>query len=82
MEIPDVKGVAHRQINSLEGSILGMVQIMADDENHVSVCIGGIPEVIVRTLAEAMRGNHQVKDLFESALHESNNTRFNSSMMN
>ena len=80
MELPDVKREAHKQIDSLEGSILGMVQIMADDEGHVAVCIGGIPDVIVKLLAKAIKDNHQIKDLFESAWREANNTSFNPSM--
>lgn len=68
MELPDVKVEAHKQIDSLEGTILGMIQIMVDDRGHQAVCIGGIPDVIVRVLGNAMRDNHQIRDLFEAAL--------------
>lgn len=68
MELPDVKVEAHRQIDSLEGTVLGMVQIMADDKGHMAVCIGGISDVIVNILGKAMQDNHQIRDLFEAAL--------------
>lgn len=77
MNIPDVKSEAHKQIDSLQGSILGMVQIGADDTGHVAVCIGGIPDVIIKTLANVMKGNHQIKDLFEAAWCEANESPFN-----
>ncbi len=80
MELPDVKREAHNQIDSLEGTILGMVQIMADNKDHVAVCIGGIPDVIVNILAEAMKDNHQIKDLFESAYCKSTEFGFDPSM--
>lgn len=80
MELPDIKREAHRQIDDLEGTVLGMVQIMTDDKGHVAICIGGIPDVIVKILAKAMNDNHQIKDLFESAWCEANNTGFNPSM--
>lgn len=77
MELPDVKREAHNQIDSLEGTVLGCVQIMVDDKGHVATCIGGIPDVIVRILAKAMQKNHQIKDLFESAWCEANSSDFN-----
>lgn len=80
MEIPDVKVEAHRQIDGLEGTVLGMVQIMADDKGHMAVCIGGIPDVIVDIMAKAMRDNHQIKDLFEAAYCKSTDIGFNPSM--
>lgn len=80
MELPDVKREAHNQIDGLEGQVLGMVQIMADDKGHVAVCIGGIPDVIVKIMANAMKDNHQIKDLFEAAWYEANDTGFNLSM--
>lgn len=80
MEIPDVKTEAHRQIDSLEGTVLGMVQIMTDDKGHMAVCIGGIPDVIVNILAKAMKDNHQIKDLFESAYCKSTEIGFDPSM--
>ena len=80
MELPDIKREAHWQIDGLEGTVLGMVQIMTDDKDNVAVCIGGIPDVIVKILAKAMNDNHQIKDLFESAWWEANNTGFNPSM--
>lgn len=67
MELPDIKIEVHRQIDGLEGSVLGIVQIMADDKGHVAVCIDGIPDVIVKVLAQTMKDNHQIKDLFEAA---------------
>lgn len=77
MEIPNVKKEAHQQIDSLEGNILGIVQIMVDDKGHVSVCVGGIPDVIVAIMAKAMRDNHQIKDLFEDAWCAANSSDFN-----
>lgn len=77
MELPDIKKEAHEHINSLEGTVLGCVQIMVDDKGHVATCIGGIPDVIVRILAKAMQKNHQIKDLFESAWCEANSSDFN-----
>lgn len=80
MELPNVKREAHNQIDGLEGQILGMVQIMADNKGHVAVCIGGIPDVIVKVLAQTMKDNHQIKDLFEAAWCEANDTDFNLGM--
>lgn len=80
MEIPDVKTEAHRQIDSLEGTVLGMVQIMTDDKGHMAVCIGGIPDVIVNILAKAMKDNRRIKDLFESAYCKSTEIGFDPSM--
>ena len=50
---------------------------MIDDKGHVAVCIGGIPDVIVKIMAKAMKDNHQIKDLFESAWCEANSSDFN-----
>lgn len=80
MEIPDVKVEAHRQIDSLEGTVLGIVQIMVDDKGHMAVCIGGIPDVIVNIMAKAMYDNHQIKDLFVAAYRKSTDIGFNPSM--
>lgn len=80
MELPDVKSEAHRQIDSLEGTILGMVQIMVDDKGHVAVCIGGIPDVIINILAKSMKDNHQIKDFFEAAYCKSTDLGFDPSM--
>lgn len=80
MEIPDVKTEAHKQIDSLEGTVLGMVQIMANDKGHMAVCIGGIPDVIVNILAKAMKDNRRIKDLFESAYCKSTEIGFDPSM--
>ena len=80
MELPDVKQEAHKQIDGLEGSVLGMVQIMADDRGHMAVCIGGIPDVIIDILSKAMRDNHQIKDLFEAAYCKSTDISFDPGM--
>lgn len=80
MEIPDVKTEAHRQIDSLEGTVLGMVQIMTNDKGHMAVCIGGISDVIVNILAKAMKDNRRIKDLFESAYRKSTEIGFDPSM--
>lgn len=80
MNIPDVKREAHKQIDKVEGNVLAMVQIIADDEGNVSVCVGGIPDVIVRVLGKTMRDNHQIKDLFESAWVSSTDVNINPSM--
>lgn len=80
MEITDVKGEARRQIDKVGDNILAMVQIIADDEGHVSVCVGGIPDVIVRVLGKTMRDNHQIKDLFEAAWIDSTDVKINPSL--
>lgn len=80
MELPDAKREAHNQIDGLEGQVMGIVQIMADDKGHVAVCIGGIPDVIVKVLAKTMKDDHQIKDLFEAAWCEANDTGFDPSM--
>ena len=61
MELPDIKKEAHSHIDSLEGNILGIVQIMVDDKGHLAVCVGGIPDVIVDVLAKVMKSNHQIR---------------------
>lgn len=80
MELPDVKVEAHKQIDSLKGAVLGMVQIMADDKGHMAICIGGIPDVIINILSKAMQDNHQIKDLFEAAYCKSMDPGFNPSI--
>ena len=80
MNIPDVKSEAHRQIDKIEGNVLVMVQIMADDEGNLSVCIGGIPDLIVKSLGKVMRDNHQVKDLFEAAWVDATDVNINPSL--
>ena len=77
MEIPNVKKDAHQRIDSLEGNILGIVQIMADDKGHLAVCVGGIPDVIVDVLAKVMKSNHQIREFFESAWCAANDTNLN-----
>lgn len=80
MKLPDVKRNAHDQIDRLEGQILGIVQIMTSDTGQVAVCVGGIPDVLIKVMAQAMKDNHQIKDLFETALYKANETGFNSGM--
>ena len=77
MELPDIKKEAHSHIDSLEGNILGIVQIMVDDKGHLAVCVGGIPDVIVDVLAKVMKSNHQIREFFESAWCAANDTNFN-----
>lgn len=77
MELPDIKKEAHSHIDSLEGTLLGCVQFMADDKGHLAVCVGGIPDVIVNVLAKVMKDNHQIREFFESAWCAANDTNFN-----
>lgn len=79
MEMPDVKKEAHKQLDGL-GTILGIMQIAVDEKGHVAVCVGGVPEVIVRTLAHVMQDNHQIKELFLDAWCGANDTGFNPNM--
>lgn len=79
MEIPDVKKEARKHIDSIGDNVLAIVQIVADDEGKVSVCVGGIPDLIVKVLGKTMRDNHQIKDLFEDAWVNSTNLDFNPS---
>lgn len=74
MELPNLKNEALEQLNKLNGTVIGMIQIVANSEGHVSVCAGGIPDVLVQTLSKVMRDNPQFRDIIESAWTESIDT--------
>lgn len=77
MESHNVKAEAYKQLDTLNENILGIIQIGVDDRGLVSVCVGGFPDVIIRTLANTIKENHQIRDLFETALFKSNELSIN-----
>lgn len=68
--LPDLKEKAREALDNIEEPV-GMFQIAVDFKGHVAVCIGGIPSVLVDVMGQAMKNNHQLKDLVEQALCES-----------
>lgn len=72
MELPNVKAEAYKQLDTLNENVLGIIQIGVDDRGRVSVCVGGFQDAIIRTLANTIKENHQIRDLFETALYKSN----------
>lgn len=80
MEMPDLKEQARKAVDDLNGSAVGVVQLLASDKGHVSVCIAGVPEVITHIIADALKSNPQIKALFEAAWCQSMPDSFNPSM--
>lgn len=77
MKLHNLKAEAHKQIDTLNENVLGIIQIGVDDRGLVSVCVGGSPDVIIRTLANIIKENRQIRDLFETALYKSNELSIN-----
>ena len=77
MESHNVKAEAYKQLDTLNENVLGIIQIGVDNRGLVSVCVGGFPDVIIRTLANTIKENHQIRDLFETALCKSNELSIN-----
>lgn len=67
----ELKEKAQEAIKALDGELLGFVQMGIDTNGHMSVCIGGLPDIITKMLATSMNKDKRVKEIFESAVCES-----------
>lgn len=70
MDLPDLKTELHKAVDNLEGTPLGAFQILLSEKGHQSVMIGGVPDLIVRSLTNAIRENHQIRELVEAAVFQ------------
>lgn len=70
MNLPDLKTECHKAIDGLNGTPLSVFQILLSETGHQSVMIGGVPEIIVRSLVNAMKENHQIRELVEAAVFQ------------
>lgn len=69
----DIKQKLHEAIDGLDDTI-GCAILIGNDFNRQTAIIGGIPDMIIDTLASIMKQQHQVKDLIEAAWCKCNET--------
>jgi hypothetical protein len=66
MNIPNLKFEGRKALDSL-GDNLGAIVFIANDFQQNAVCIGGVPDIIIDVLADVMKTDPRIKELFEAA---------------
>lgn len=76
MELPDIKVTAKQALDGLNGTPLGVFLVAMTEKGHCCTFVGGIPDVIIHALKNAMNENPQIKDLVEEAWCQTNGPSF------
>lgn len=69
----NLKEKALGYINETDGEVIGIIQILVNEQGKVITCAGGYPDVLTKVLAQIMKENQRIKEIFESAWCEANN---------